>query len=49
MKKILIALIALVSISVSANAQTTPARVRQHDKVERKRENDCKRINAFKK
>jgi Spy/CpxP family protein refolding chaperone len=38
MKRLLIALVALVGISVAANAQTTPDRLRQHDKVERKRE-----------
>jgi Spy/CpxP family protein refolding chaperone len=37
MKKLLIALIALVSISLTASAQTTPS-VRQHPTVERKRE-----------
>ncbi len=36
MKKLLIALIALVSISVTATAQTTPGKIRQHDKIERK-------------
>jgi len=38
MKKLLIVLIALVSISFAANAQTAPSGVRQHPTVERRKE-----------